>query len=323
MVLTVLVERRAPEPLVPLKLLANRTAILVIVASVAVGIAMFGGTTFLGQYFQIAQGYSPTQAGLLTIPLMVCAMLSSTIAGQIISRTGRWKMFLVGGGVLLTLGLLGLGTLNHQTPVWHSSIAMALMGLGMGALMQNLVLAVQNTVDVKDIGATSASVAFFRSLGGAIGVSALGAVLASLVQTSVTDGIAKLGPAAVAAAASSGGTSTLDVKDMPAPIASIVQTAYGDATGHIFLVAAAVSVVALVALLFVKEVPLRTTIAVADSVAGDENSAEALPGSLDSSFDTGLDTGSDDRLVPAGSGEAVGDGRRELGQRQSGARTQV
>ena len=261
---TVFVERRAAEPLVPIKVLANRTAALVILASVAVGIAMFGGTTFLGQYFQVAQGFSPTKAGLMTIPLMVAAMVAATGAGQIITRTGRWKIFLVGGAVLLLVGLLGLSTLRHDTPMWHSSLAMAVMGLGMGALMQNLVLAVQNTVDVKDIGASSAAVAFFRSLGGAIGVSALGAVLANLVQSQVVDGIKALGPAAAAAASSSG--TTLDLKNMPAPVAGIVRGAYGDATGHVFLIAALVSVVALVAVVFVKEVPLRTTIAIEDTV---------------------------------------------------------
>ncbi len=259
-VLILAVERRAPEPLVPLKVLSNRTAGLAILASVAVGIAMFGGTTFLGQYFQVAQGLTPTKAGLMTIPLMVAAMLSSTVAGQIISRTGRWKSFLVGGGLFLVLGLAGLATVRHDTPGWQSGISMAVMGLGMGALMQNLVLAVQNTVDVRDIGAASAAVSFFRSLGGAIGVSALGAVLAHVVQTQVAEGLSALGPDA-AAAAQAGGSGTLDLKDMPAAVATIVRTAYGDATGQIFLVAAIVAVVALVAVLFIKEVPLRTTVA--------------------------------------------------------------
>jgi EmrB/QacA subfamily drug resistance transporter len=263
--LTILVESRAAEPLVPLKVLRNRTAAMVIVASAAVGVAMFGGTTFLGQYFQVAQGDSPTEAGLLTIPLMVAAMISSTVAGQIISRSGRWKGFLVGGGVLLTLGLLGLSTLRHDTPQWQAGVSMAVMGLGMGALMQNLVLAVQNTVDVRDIGASSASVAFFRTLGGAVGVSALGAVLANQVQDSVTAGIKTLGPQAAAAAAQSNSGGTLDLKHMPDALAAIVRRGYGDATGHVFLIAALVAVVALVAVLFVKEVPLRTTVSLSVS----------------------------------------------------------
>ena len=263
--LTILVESKAAEPLVPLTILRHRTPALVIVASAAVGVAIFGGTTFLGQYFQVAQGDSPTKAGLLTIPLMVAAMLSSTIAGQIISRTGRWKGFLVGGGLLLAIGLFGLSTLRHDTPQWQAGVSMAVMGLGMGALMQNLVLAVQNTVDVRDIGASSASVAFFRTLGGAVGVSALGAVLASQVQHSVTSGVTALGPQATAAAAQSSGAGSLDLKHMPDALAGLVRKAYGDATGHIFLLAAFVALVALVAVLFIKEVPLRSTVSLSTS----------------------------------------------------------
>lgn len=211
-VLVIVVELRVDEPLVPLRLLANRTAVLVILASVAVGIGMFGGATFLGQYFQLARGYSPTTAGLMTIPLMTALLISSTTTGQIISRTGRWKKFLVGGAVLLVAGLIGLGTIDHSTPVWHMWIFMALMGFGIGAMMQNLVLAVQNTVDVKDIGATSATIAFFRSLGGAVGVSALGAVWANEVQDKVATGLAGLG----IPAGSSGGGSSLDLSNLPA-----------------------------------------------------------------------------------------------------------
>ncbi len=268
LVATVAWELKTPEPLVPLRLLANRTAVLVIVASVAVGIGMFGGTTFLGQYFQLARGYTPTHAGLLTIPLMTAMLLSSTICGQIVSRTGKWKRFLVAGGILLTAGLGLLGTIDHETPIWHLSIFMAMMGLGLGAMMQNLVLAVQNTVDVRDIGATSASVAFFRSLGGAIGVSVLGAVLADQVQTKIMAGIAALG----AAASGTQLPADLDLSALPAPILAIVRAAYGDATGHLFLIGAVFALIALIAVIFVKEVPLRQTV----SMTSAEKSAPAV-----------------------------------------------
>ena len=139
-------------------MLTNRTTVLVIIASVAVGIAMFGGTTFLGQYFQLARGYSPTHAGLLTIPLMVALLISSTLVWSDghPDRAGGSASSSV-GGILLAAGLGLLGTIDHTTPIWHVGISMALMGLGLGAMMQNLVLAVQNTVDVRDIGATSAT----------------------------------------------------------------------------------------------------------------------------------------------------------------------
>src|SRR6478609_2240380 len=255
LIATVAWELKTPEPLVPLRLLANRTAILVIVASVAVGIGMFGGTTFLGQYFQLARGYSPTHAGLMTIPLMVALLISSTLCGQIVSRTGRWKRFLVGGAMSLTAGLVVLGSIDHTTPIWFIMIGMALMGLGVGAMMQNLVLAVQNTVDVKDIGSTSASVAFFRSLGGALGVSVLGAVLADHVQQLIVDGLAALGISGNGSAPAS-----LDLSNLPAPVLQIIRGAYGDATGLIFLIGAGAALVSLIAVSLIKEVPLRSTI---------------------------------------------------------------
>jgi EmrB/QacA subfamily drug resistance transporter len=283
-VLAVVVELKVPEPLVPLKVLRNRTAALVIVASAAVGIAMFGGTTFLGQYFQVARGYSPTHAGLLTIPLMAGLLVSSTGAGQIISRTGRWKKFLVGGGIFLVVGLFGLGTLDHTTPLWQVGIYMAVMGIGLGAMMQNLVLAVQNTVDVRDIGAASATVAFFRTLGGAVGVSVLGAVLATRVQDSTLEGLRHLSKKAAAAAAQSQSKAGLDLAALPAPVRTIVRQSYGDATGRVFVISAIVAVVALLCVVFIKEVPLRTTVKLGDSaenatagVAGTASPAERSP----------------------------------------------
>jgi hypothetical protein len=148
-----------------------------------------------------------------------------------------------------------LGSIDHTTPIWFIMIGMALMGLGVGAMMQNLVLAVQNTVDVKDIGSTSASVAFFRSLGGALGVSVLGAVLADHVQQLIVDGLAALGISGSGSAPAS-----LDLSNLPAPVVQIVRGVYGDATGLIFLIGAGAAVVSLIAVSLIKEVPLRSTI---------------------------------------------------------------
>ncbi|MEO6413818.1 MAG: MDR family MFS transporter, partial [Pedococcus sp.] len=263
--LTLVVELRAAEPIIPIRLLKNATTGLVVIASAAVGVALFGGTTFLTQYFQISRDYSPTHAGLLTIPLMGALLLSSTVGGQVVSRTGRWKGIIIGGAVFLVAGTAWLGQIDHLTPMWQIGVAMALMGFGMGAMMQNLVLAVQNSVDVSNIGAASATIAFFRTLGGAIGVSVLGAVLANSVRDSVATGIAQLGPKAAAAAQSGTGNGTLDLKDMPGSMATIVRAAYGDATGHIFLISAAFAAVALLAVLFLKEVPLRTTVSMKEA----------------------------------------------------------
>ncbi|TDW75997.1 MDR family MFS transporter [Kribbella pratensis] len=260
----VMVENRVKEPLVPLKVVRERTTALAIVASLAVGVAMFGSALFLGQYFQIARGYSPTEAGLLTIPMMLGSFFGSAGSGQLISRFGKWKRYLVSGGVLLLIGLLILGTIDHTSPYWYVGLGMLAMGLGMGMTMQNLVLAVQNTVDVREIGASSATVAFFRSLGGAVGVSALGAVLAAHVKSLIVAGVLA-GPGGAEAArklqeGGSGSTSLLDVGHLPPQLAELVRQSYGDATGRIFLIAAACAAVALIAVLFIKEVPLRKTV---------------------------------------------------------------
>jgi MFS family permease len=230
---------------------------------------MFGSALFLGQYFQIARGYSPTEAGLLTIPMMLGSFFGSAGSGQLISRYGKWKRYLVAGGILLLAGLLILGTIDHATPYWYVGLGMLSMGLGMGMTMQNLVLAVQNTVDVTQIGASSATVAFFRSLGGAVGVSALGAVLAARVKDLIVAGVLA-GPNGAEAARKlqegGSGTSLLDVNHLPPQLAELVRHAYGDATGRIFLIAAACAVVSLVAVLLIKEVPLRKTVAKVDVV---------------------------------------------------------
>ena len=255
LVLAVMVERRVKEPVVPPRILAKRTTSLAVVASIAVGVAMFGGSVFLGQYFQVARGYSPTAAGLLTMPLMVGLLLSSVISGRMITATGRYKRYIVAGTVLLVAGFALLGTIDHTTSLWLIGSYMGLVGIGVGMSMQNLVLAVQNTVDASDIGAASATVAFFRSLGGTIGVSVLGAVLSSHVATLVASGLSTLGIAAPA-----GGSTSLDFSSLPAPVAEVVRAAYGDGTARIFLIAAVISVISVIAASFIKEVPLRTTI---------------------------------------------------------------
>jgi EmrB/QacA subfamily drug resistance transporter len=272
--LAVRAESRAAEPVVPLPIVRERTTALAIVASLAVGMAMFGGAVFLGQYFQIGRGYSPTQAGLLTIPLMAGVLIASVVTGRLISRTGRIKPYVVVGTVVLVAGFVLLSFLRHDTPLWFVGLGMFAVGLGVGMSMQNLVLAVQNTVPLRDIGAASASVAFFRSLGGAIGVSVLGAVLAHQVAGSITRQLAATG------APASGGSGDLDVAALPAAMQQIVRTAYGDATGHIFLISAAIAVVGVVAAALLRPKPLRTSLDLDDQpepVAGDaDGPAEAV-----------------------------------------------
>jgi MFS family permease len=248
----VLVERRAAEPLVPLRLFAERAVVVAVIASVAVGIAMFGTSVFLSQYMQIARGKSPTESGLLTIPMVVGLFAASTLIGRRITRTGVYKRWMLAGAVVLTLGLALMGTMDEHTSLLELAVFMALVGAGVGMLMQNLVLVVQNGVAQRDMGAGSSLIAFFRSLGGAIGVSALGAILASRVSASIAHGLAALG---VQAPAASGGE-VPDVASLPAPVARVVEHAYGKGIADVFLAAAPLGLVALVTLLFLREVPL-------------------------------------------------------------------
>jgi len=266
--LLVLVESKVSQPIIPLKIISERTTALAIIASVAVGVAMFGSSTFLGQYYQVARGATPTEAGLLTLPMIAGNLVGSVVSGQLISRYGKWKRFLIGGTILLIGGLAMAGTLTHTTELWLAGLYTAVLGVGLGMLMQNLVLAVQNTVRATDIGSASASVAFFRSFGGAIGVSVLGAVMSNHVTELATDGLAKLG-----IKASGNGGASLDLADLPAPVADVMRAAYGDATAGIFMISAVVSAVALIAVIFIKEVPLRKTVDITPEATLQANAA--------------------------------------------------
>ncbi|MFD0478491.1 MFS transporter [Nonomuraea thailandensis] len=241
---------------------------LAILASLAVGMAMFGGSVFLGQYFQIGRGFSPTEAGLLTIPMMAGVLLSSTISGRMVSNTGRTKPYILIGLVVLLAGFGGLATIDHETSLVLISVYMLAVGIGVGMSMQNLVLVIQNTVPLSEIGAASGAVTFFRSLGGTVGVSVLGAVLANRVATGISEGLAKAGIPAGGDAAAAGGS--LNIAALPDPIKEIVRSAYGDATGHIFLISTAIAAVGLVAAAFLKPARLRDSLDLPASPAKEE-----------------------------------------------------
>ncbi|WP_211435452.1 MDR family MFS transporter [Trujillonella endophytica] len=249
--LAVLVEARSPEPVIPLGLFRNRTVSLAIVASALVGIAMFGGTVFLTQYFQVALGYSPTKAGLLSLPLVGGLLVSSTVAGALITRSGRWKGYLIAGGVLMTLGFGLLSTIDAATSMSLLGIFMAVTGAGVGLLMQNLVLAAQNDVPAAELGTTTSVVSFFRSLGGTIGVSVLGAVLAA----KVADGLGTAG----GGSGGHGEATAPDISELPPEAVTLVQDTYAGATADLFLIATPLAALALVAVLFIREKALKTT----------------------------------------------------------------
>ena len=256
--LFVLVEFKAEEPLINLGLFANRTFTFAVIASLAVGISMFGTSVFLSQYMIMARGASATQAGLMTFPMMAGLLIISTGAGWMISKYGRWKMLVVIGSVLQAAGLFLLGTIHYDTSFVLVGIYMFILGSGVGLVMQNMVLVVQNAVPQKELGVASSAVTFFRTLGGTAGTAGLGAVLAASVpamiaerKTELTNALAALGDKAaeVGAALSSG--SLPDVTALPGPIQLIIESTYGDAVAGLFALAAPLSLITIVAVLLI------------------------------------------------------------------------
>ncbi|MEV0183730.1 DHA2 family efflux MFS transporter permease subunit [Streptomyces sp. NPDC050625] len=267
------IETKASEPIIPLRLFRNRTITLASLASLFVGIAMFAGTVFFSQYFQLARDKSPTMSGVMTIPMIAGLFVSSTVSGQIITKTGKWKAWLVTGGVLLTAGLGLLGSMRYDTDYWKIAIYMAVIGLGVGMMMQNLVLSTQNQVAPHELGAASSVVTFFRSLGGAMGVSALGSVMATRITHYAKDTIGELKPKEQLAAAKATGTGQLpDMDLLPPHIRTWLESAYGHGIADIFLYVTPVALLAFLVTLFIKEVPLRTAGALAQAA---EAKAEA------------------------------------------------
>ncbi|MFB6888869.1 MDR family MFS transporter [Kitasatospora sp. NPDC056327] len=252
--LAVVVERRAAEPIIPPHLFRYRTVTLSALASVLVGIGMYGATTFLSQYFQLARDKSPTVAGLMTLPMILGLAVSSTVAGKLITKYGKWKAYLVAGTLLLAVGFGLLGTARAETDYGLLCVYMAITGVGLGLTMQNLVLAVQNTVPRAELGAASSVVTFFRTMGGAMGVSALGALMNDRVGRYLAENLA----AAHVPAGGSLGGGIPDLHALPAPLVPLVTDAFGHGVGVVFLVAAPFALLAFVTVLFIRETALRT-----------------------------------------------------------------
>ena len=253
--LAVRVEQRAENPVIPVSLFRYRTVVLALVASIMVGVGMYGTTTFLSQFFQLSRDESPIMAGVATIPMVIGLALASTFVGRLITRTGKWKIYLVLGSASLTAGLALLGTLRRDTSYGLIAVAMVLTGVGIGTVMQNLVLAVQNTVPAKELGASSSLVTFFRTMGGAIGVSALGALLTHQVTHYVGQGLAAAHQPA-SAAASLGGSSIPDLSLIPSQVRPLVESAFGHGIGEVFLVCAPFALIAMISVWLIRETPL-------------------------------------------------------------------
>ncbi len=264
-ILFVIVELRSKEPLIPLTLFRNRTFTLSVIASIATGIAMFGASVFLSQYMQLARGATPTEAGLMTIPMIGGLLISSIGVGALVTKYGSWKPYLIVGSVLLVAGSALLSTIHYDTDFFLVSVYMFLLGAGVGMTMQNLVLVVQNQTRPEQIGVASSGVTFFRSLGGTIGVSVMGAALAARVidlvaerKDDITAAIMSLGDKAQYWADQLQSGALPRVADMPEALRVIFEDIYANGISHSFLIAVPFAVISLLAIVFLPNKPLTT-----------------------------------------------------------------
>ena len=288
----VIVEIKVDEPIIPMSLFKNRTFTLAVVASISVGVAMFGTSVFLSQYMQLARGATPTESGLLTLPMIGGLLIASIVVGQFISRFGHWKPYLIVGSILLTVGLFLMSTIHYDSNYLLVSVYMFVLGAGVGMVMQNLVLVVQNDVLPQQLGTASAGVAFFRSLGGTIGVSVMGSVLATKVTDMLSDrqddlqaAIVALGaPGAKIAETLSSGTIP-KVSTLPESVRTIIESVYGDAVADIFLVAAPLAILTIIAVIFLPNKKLGSKNAV-QRMAEQRSGEPALVGAATGSVTT-------------------------------------
>ncbi|GAA1500954.1 hypothetical protein GCM10009760_63300 [Kitasatospora kazusensis] len=251
--LAVLTESRASEPIIPLSLFGYRTVTLSVLAGLLIGAAMYAATTFLSQYFQLGRGSSPITAGVETMPMVLGLAVASMVVGRLITRHGRWKVYLLIGGTLLTAGFALLGTVRSDTSYGLTACYMLMVGTGIGMTMQNLVLVIQNTAPAAVLGAASSTANFARSMGGALGVSALGAVLGHRTNHYAAQNLAAAH--LPAAAARGNGSGIPDLAALPARVRPLIENAFGHSLGDVFLLTAPIAFVALIAMLLVEETP--------------------------------------------------------------------
>jgi MFS family permease len=265
-------ERRAAEPVIPLRLFRSGPFSVTNGVAFLVGIAMFGALTFLPLFLQIVDGASPTGSGLLMLPLMGGLLTASIVSGRLITRIGRYRIFPIVGTAVMTLGMILLSLLDVETTRLQSSLYMLVIGIGIGTVMPVLVLVAQNSSPPRDIGAATSTATFSRSIGGSVGVAVFGAIFAARL----TDEIAKLLPA--------GGLRGFDphsvlgspgaIKRLPDAIHEPLLHAFSNALQTVFIWGAMLSAVAFLLTLALKEVPLRTSAA---PVAPEPPVAEPVP----------------------------------------------
>jgi len=279
-------ESRVAEPILPLRLFRNSIFSVSSAASFIVGLAMFGAIIFMPQYLQIVRGHSPTESGLLMLPMMIGLMLTSIGSGRVIARTGRYKKFPVIGLAVLVVGLYLLSFLDQDTGFWQQSGSIFVVGFGIGMVMQVLVLASQNAVEHRDLGTATSVVTFFRSMGGAMGVAIFGAIQNNRLDAEIPEllaerlpagGMERLGAAANDLSSLLGspeairGLSERFAGGVGEALESSIVDGFTASLQVVFLAAIPVALLGLVVVLFLREEELKTTVNVGLAEAmGDE-----------------------------------------------------
>jgi EmrB/QacA subfamily drug resistance transporter len=268
-------ESRAAEPILPMRLFRNNTFTVTNCSGFLAGMAMFGGTVYLPLFLQLVTGLSPTLSGLLLLPMMVGMTATSIMTGRLISRTGRYKVWPIAGGILMPTGMLLLSTMDPQTPVWKAGLFMLPLGMGLGLIMPVMIVAIQNAVSQEDMGAATSANVFFRSMGSAFGVAIFGAVMNSRLAY----WFPRLVPASAHVTARAVAFSPVAVHHLPGPVQDGIIAAFANSLHTVFLVAAPIAALTLPFAFALKEVPLRDEAYIKSATftsVGGEGSVESL-----------------------------------------------
>ena len=258
-VLFVFVESRAQEPILPNELFGHWTFTSNVTFAMIMGVGMFGGLIYLPIYLQAVKGMSATESGLAMLPLVAGIFATSISGGQIMARTGRYKWMPISGAILVGGALLAFSRMQLDTPYWQIAIMMFVFGAGLGMTMQVVVTAVQNSVDRRHMGVATASVAFFRSMGGAIGVALFGAILNTQLAANLAAAVATLDQATRAQVLPGleAANNITAIQSLPAgPARDIVLQSFTTSMDYVFLVAVPFMAVALIIALTMREKPL-------------------------------------------------------------------
>ena len=250
------VERRAAEPILPPSLFGNRVFVVCSAVGLIVGFGLFGALTYLPLFQQVVRGLSPTASGLQLLPVMGGLLISSIVSGQVITRTGRYKAFPIAGTAVAALGMWMLSSLDESTASGVAALHMLVLGLGLGMVMQVLVLATQNAVSYDQLGVATSGATLFRSIGGSLGTAILGAIFSGRLTAELAEKLPRGGPGG----GTEGGVNPAQIERLPAPLHDAYIASFTDALNVVFLVATGVMVLAFLLAWFIREQPLRATV---------------------------------------------------------------